>query len=347
MAATHQRPAALLPVRLLLACTIFGPLTASSLEAQSCLGFSGDGFIGASGATRREWSYTMTGFGGSGGLRIGRVGAVASYLKFSGTDEFGQTFGFQNFRATVGYEAITSSLSLCPGPDHRVRGRLVERLSLPTLLFQTNLRRRTGAGSSLWRTEFQSCHDSLADRHSRRSRSRAAHRRGHPDTQQRNGHRAARRSHGGTRQGVGAALRRTRCRRQRLAEGGSTLRPDILTVALNRLPGPARHGSRPAGHIAARIARSDDGSTDRRCQSEFPAYVFRRPSLPSLPTGRSALGSHHASWSSPVDVKSVRAVDSRFAVAFEIAGNSDLLRPGTMGQLSSTSRTQPCVRKLG
>ncbi|MDE0102181.1 MAG: hypothetical protein OXN89_07365 [Bryobacterales bacterium] len=114
MAATNQRPAALLPVRLLLACTIFGPLTASSLEAQSCLGFSGDGFIGAAGATRREWSYTMTGFGGSGGLRIGRVGAVASYLKFSGTDEFGQTFGFQNFRATVGYEAITSSLSLCP-----------------------------------------------------------------------------------------------------------------------------------------------------------------------------------------------------------------------------------------
>ena len=112
--ATRQRAAALLPVRLLLACTILGPLTASSLEAQSCLGFSGNGFVGASGATRREWSYTMTGFGGSGGLRIGRVAALASYLKFSGTDEFGQTFGFQNVRATVGYEAIARSLSLCP-----------------------------------------------------------------------------------------------------------------------------------------------------------------------------------------------------------------------------------------
>ena len=50
--AIRQRPAALLQVRLLMACTILGPLTASSLEAQSCLGFSGNGFVGASGATR-------------------------------------------------------------------------------------------------------------------------------------------------------------------------------------------------------------------------------------------------------------------------------------------------------
>ena len=101
-------------MRLLMACTILGWLTASSLEAQSCLGFSGNGLVGASEATRREWSYTTTGFGGSGGLRIGRVATIASYLKFSGTDEFGQTFGFQNVRATGGYETIRASLSLRP-----------------------------------------------------------------------------------------------------------------------------------------------------------------------------------------------------------------------------------------
>ena len=89
-------------------------MTASPLAAQSCLGFSGDGFVGASGATRREWSYTTTGFGGSAGLKIGRLAAVGSYLKFSGTDEFDQEFDFQNLRAAVAYEAITTSLSLCP-----------------------------------------------------------------------------------------------------------------------------------------------------------------------------------------------------------------------------------------
>ena len=41
--ATRQRPAAFLQVRLLLVCTILGPLTASSLEAQVCLGFSATG----------------------------------------------------------------------------------------------------------------------------------------------------------------------------------------------------------------------------------------------------------------------------------------------------------------
>lgn len=42
------------------------------------------------------------------------MAALASYLKISGSDDFGQTFGFQNVRETVGYEAIASSFSLCP-----------------------------------------------------------------------------------------------------------------------------------------------------------------------------------------------------------------------------------------
>ena len=113
-AATRRRPAAALLVRLLLAWAVLGPGTTSPLEAQACLGFSGSGFLGASAASRREWSNATTGFGGSAGLKTGPVAAVASYLKFSAADVYDQEFAFQNVRATVAYEAITSSLSLCP-----------------------------------------------------------------------------------------------------------------------------------------------------------------------------------------------------------------------------------------
>ena len=131
-AATRRRPAAALLVRLLLAWAVLGPGTTSPLEAQACLGFSGSGFLGASAASRREWSnatnfsaarppcrgrqhqHATTGFGGSAGLKTGPVAAVASYLKFSAADVYDQEFAFQNVRATVAYEAITSSLSLCP-----------------------------------------------------------------------------------------------------------------------------------------------------------------------------------------------------------------------------------------
>ena len=89
-------------------------MTASSLEAQSCLGFSGDGFVGALGSVRREWSHTTTGVGGSAGLKIGRLATVGSYLRLAGSDQFDQEFGFQDVRATVAYEAIRSPLSLCP-----------------------------------------------------------------------------------------------------------------------------------------------------------------------------------------------------------------------------------------
>ena len=114
VAARHHRPVAALVRRLLLASSVLVPAATCPLEAQTCLGFSGTGFVGASGAIRSEWSHTMTGFGGSGGFKIGRVAAVGSYLRFSGADQFDQEFEFQNVRATVAYEAITSSLSLCP-----------------------------------------------------------------------------------------------------------------------------------------------------------------------------------------------------------------------------------------
>lgn len=114
VAARHHRPVAVLLRRLLLASSVLVPAATCPLEAQTCLGFTGTGFVGASGSTRSEWSRTITGFGASGGLKIGRVAAVASYLRFSGADELDQEFEFQNLRATIAYEAIASSLSLCP-----------------------------------------------------------------------------------------------------------------------------------------------------------------------------------------------------------------------------------------
>ena len=108
------RPAAALLARLLVAWAVLGPPSASPLEARTCLGFSGQGFLGASGALRREWSTNMTGIGGSGGLRIGRVAAAGRYLKFSAADRYEQEFDFDRARVTLAYELPASSLSLCP-----------------------------------------------------------------------------------------------------------------------------------------------------------------------------------------------------------------------------------------
>lgn len=113
MALLH-RPAAALLARLLAAWAVLGSLSPSPLEARTCLGFSGQGFVGASGAVRREWSENMTGVGGSGGLRVGQVAAAGHYLKFSGAGEYGQEFDFERARVTLAYELPTSSLSLCP-----------------------------------------------------------------------------------------------------------------------------------------------------------------------------------------------------------------------------------------
>ena len=109
------RPAAALLPPLLVAWAALGPPSASPLEARTCLGFSGQGFLGASGAVRREWSENMTGIGASGGLRVGgQVAATGRYLKFSGADQYDQQFDFERARVTLAYELPTSSLSLCP-----------------------------------------------------------------------------------------------------------------------------------------------------------------------------------------------------------------------------------------
>ena len=108
-----HRPVAALLVRVLLAC-VLGPVIPSPLQAQTCLGFSGQGFLGASGAVRREWSENTTGIGGTGGLRVGPVAATAHYLAFSDVDKFDQDFDFQSVRATFAYEFHMQPLSLCP-----------------------------------------------------------------------------------------------------------------------------------------------------------------------------------------------------------------------------------------
>ena len=117
-----RRPVAALLARLLAAWVVLGPSSASPLEARTCLGFSGQGFLGASGAVRREWSGNMTGVGGSGGVRVGRVAAAGHYLKFSGADGYDQEFGFERARVTLAYELPTSSLSLCPTLSTGVEG---------------------------------------------------------------------------------------------------------------------------------------------------------------------------------------------------------------------------------
>ena len=111
-AASLRRPAAAHLARLLVVWAVSA--SAAPLEARTCLGFGGQGFLGASGAVRREWSENMTGIGGSGGLRVGRVAAAGHYLKLSGADRYDQEFAFARARATLAYELPASSLSLCP-----------------------------------------------------------------------------------------------------------------------------------------------------------------------------------------------------------------------------------------
>ena len=105
------------PVRLaclLVASAALGPWAGPPLEAQDCFGFSGQGYLGASGAVRREWSENITGIGGAGGFRVGPVTATGEFLKFSGADEYDQEFEFESARASLGFALRTSSLSLCP-----------------------------------------------------------------------------------------------------------------------------------------------------------------------------------------------------------------------------------------
>ena len=84
------------------------------LEAQACLGFGGDGFVGAAGGVRREWSENTRGIGAAAGLGAGPISARARFLKFSGTDEFGQEFDFEDSRLHVALKLASSPLVACP-----------------------------------------------------------------------------------------------------------------------------------------------------------------------------------------------------------------------------------------
>ena len=86
----------------------------AALEAQTCLGFSGNGFVSAAGAVRREWSENTTGIGAAAGLNIGPVAATARFLKFSGADEFEQEFDFEDSRLYVALNLPLPLLSVCP-----------------------------------------------------------------------------------------------------------------------------------------------------------------------------------------------------------------------------------------
>jgi hypothetical protein len=93
---------------------LIGIAAPAALDAQACLGFSGSGFLSGSGAVWRESSQDVTGLGGSGGVNVGPVAATGRYLKFSGADEFGDEFDFEDARANVAVELPLPVLSICP-----------------------------------------------------------------------------------------------------------------------------------------------------------------------------------------------------------------------------------------
>ncbi|WP_419163048.1 hypothetical protein [Candidatus Palauibacter sp.] len=101
-------------LRLLTWLALLGATTPAVLEAQACLGFSGNGFLSASGAVWRESSDDTRGIGGAVGLDLGPVAATGRYLKFSGADEFDQEFDFADSRANFALKLPIPLLSVCP-----------------------------------------------------------------------------------------------------------------------------------------------------------------------------------------------------------------------------------------
>ena len=86
----------------------------AGLEAQACLGFGGDGFVGGAGGVRLEWSENTRGIGAAAGLHVGPLSARARFLKFSGADEFGQEFHFEDSRLHLALNLPSSLLAACP-----------------------------------------------------------------------------------------------------------------------------------------------------------------------------------------------------------------------------------------
>ena len=78
----------------------------------------------------------MTGVGGSGGLRVGRVAAAGHYLKFSAADRYEQEFDFERARVTL-QGRTDASLS-----------RLAKETGIGIRTFQRSLRRMVDTGAA-------------------------------------------------------------------------------------------------------------------------------------------------------------------------------------------------------
>lgn len=110
---SHRRRTSAWLGRLLLPWVALGPWAASSLEAQICLGFTGQGYLGASRAVTGLWAQDVSGIGGAGGFRVGPVIATSELLKFSGADKYDQEFDFTSARVALGVPLPTPSPSIC------------------------------------------------------------------------------------------------------------------------------------------------------------------------------------------------------------------------------------------
>ena len=100
--------------RRLLWLALAGIAAPGALEAQACLGFGGNGFLGGSGAVWRESSGDLSGLGGAAGIDLGRVAATGHYLKFSGMDEVDRESDFEDARASLALKLPLPVLSICP-----------------------------------------------------------------------------------------------------------------------------------------------------------------------------------------------------------------------------------------
>ena len=90
-----------------------GLLAAPALEAQSCLGFDGGGFLAATTTARGDdrWFGNGRGLGGAAGISLGPVGATAS---FSRVDVVDSEHHIRDLRGQFAVELPFPAVSICP-----------------------------------------------------------------------------------------------------------------------------------------------------------------------------------------------------------------------------------------
>lgn len=101
-------------LRLLAWLTLLGIATPAALDAQACLGFGGGGFLAGTGAVWRDGSEQTTGMGGAIGVDLGPLAATGRFLGFSGEEESGPDFEFEDVRGTLALKLPIPLLSVCP-----------------------------------------------------------------------------------------------------------------------------------------------------------------------------------------------------------------------------------------